>query len=455
MGRKILLDKINVPGIKTYEVYRKEGGYASVEKALKKMTPDEVVEEVKTSGLRGRGGAGFPCGMKWSFIDKKSGNPRHLVCNADESEPGTFKDRYLMEYIPHLLIEGMITSSYALGANLSYIYIRGEYMWIYKILEHAIAEAKAAGWLGKNILGSGYDLELYVQIGAGAYICGEETALIESLEGKRGNPRLKPPFPAVKGLWQNPTVVNNVETIAAVPWIVNNSGADYAGIGIGRSTGTKLISASGNIKNQGVFEIELGVSVYEFMNSDEYCGGMQTDRPLKALVPGGSSVPILPANLIYKTAASEDRLMTYESLSDGGFATGSMLGSGGFIVYDDRACIVRNTWNFARFYHHESCGQCTPCREGTGWLEKVLWRIENGQGREEDIDLLWSIQSKIEGNTICPLGDAASWPVAAAIRHFRDEFEYHIRFPEKVKNRNHFVAEPFEKVKDLIAKQEV
>jgi NADH-quinone oxidoreductase subunit F len=455
MARKILLDKINVPGIRTYEVYRKEGGYASVEKALKKMTPDEVVEEVKTSGLRGRGGAGFPAGMKWSFIDKKSGNPRHLVCNADESEPGTFKDRYLMEYIPHLLIEGMITSSYALGANLSYIYIRGEYMWIYKILEHAIAEAKAAGWLGKNILGSGYDLELYVQIGGGAYICGEETALLESLEGKRGNPRLKPPFPAVKGLWQNPTVVNNVETIAAVPWIVNNSGADYAGIGIGRSTGTKLISASGNIKNQGVYEIELGVSVYEFMNSDEYCGGMQTDRPLKALVPGGSSVPILPANLIYKTAAGEDRLMTYESLSDGGFATGSMLGSGGFIVYDDRACIVRNTWNFARFYHHESCGQCTPCREGTGWLEKVLWRIENGQGREEDIDLLWSIQSKIEGNTICPLGDAASWPVAAAIRHFRDEFEYHIRFPEKVKNRNHFVAEPFEKVKDLIAKQEV
>ncbi len=455
MSQKILLDKINIPGIKTYEVYRQNGGYASVEKALKTLTPDEVVEEVKTSGLRGRGGAGFPAGMKWSFIDKKSGKPRHLVCNADESEPGTFKDRYLMEFIPHLLIEGMITSSYALGANLSYIYIRGEYMWVYKILERAINEAKAAGFLGKNILGSGYDLELYVQIGAGAYICGEETALIESLEGKRGNPRIKPPFPAVSGLWANPTVVNNVETIAAVPWIVNNSGADYATIGIGRSTGTKLISASGNIKNQGVFEIDLGLSVYEFMNSDEYCGGMQTDRPLKALVPGGSSVPILPAHLIYKTAAGEDRLMSYESLSDGGFATGSMLGSGGFIVYDDRACIVRNTWNFSKFYHHESCGQCTPCREGTGWLEKVLWRIENGQGREEDIDLLWSIQAKIEGNTICPLGDAAAWPVAAAIRHFRDEFEYHVRFPEKIKNREHFVAEPFEKVKHLVAKQEI
>lgn len=455
MAKKILLDKINVPGIKTYEVYRANGGYASVEKALKTMTPEAVVEEVKTSGIRGRGGAGFPMGMKWSFIDKKSGKPRHLVCNADESEPGTFKDRFLMEYIPHLLIEGMIVSSFALEAHLSYIYIRGEYMWVYKILERAIKEAYAAGWLGKNILGTGYDLDLYVQCGGGAYICGEETALIESLEGKRGNPRLKPPFPAISGLWANPTVVNNVESIANVPWIVNNSGADYAAIGIGRSTGTKLISASGNIKNPGVYEIELGLSVYEFMNSDEYLGGMETDRPLKALVPGGSSVPILPENLIYKTANGEDRLMTYESLSDGGFATGSMLGSGGYIVYDDRACIVRNTWNFARFYHHESCGQCSPCREGTGWLEKVLWRIENGQGREEDIELLWSIQSKIEGNTICPLGDAASWPVAAAIRHFRDEFEYHVRFPEKVKNRNHFVNEPFSKVKHLVSKQEI
>ena len=454
MGRKILLDKINVPGIKSYEVYRREGGYASVEKALK-MTPEAIIEEVKTSGLRGRGGAGFPVGMKWSFIDKKSGKPRHLVCNADESEPGTFKDRYLMEYIPHLLIEGMITSSIALEANLSYIYIRGEYMWVYKTLERAIKEAYAAGWLGKNIQGSGYDLDLHVHCGAGAYICGEETALIESLEGKRGNPRLKPPFPAISGLWANPTVVNNVESIAAVPWIINNSGADYAAIGIGRSTGTKLISASGNIKKPGVYEIELGISVEEFINSDEYCGGMETDRPLKALVPGGSSVPILPAHLIYKTANGDDRLMTYESLSDGGFATGSMLGSGGFIVYDDRACIVRNTWNFARFYHHESCGQCTPCREGTGWLEKVLWRIENGQGREEDIELLWSIQSKIEGNTICPLGDAASWPVAAAIRHFREEFEYHVRFPEKIKNRDHFTHEPFDKVRHLVTPQNV
>ncbi len=246
-----------------------------------------------------------------------------------------------------------------------------------------------------------------------------------------------------------------MESIATVPSIVNNYGAEYAKIGTEKSTGTKLISASGHIKNPGVYEIELGLSVYEFMNSDEYLGGMLDDRPLKALVPGGSSVPILPAHLIYKTANGDDRLMSYESLSDGGFATGSMLGSGGFIVYNDTSCIVRNTWNFARFYHHESCGQCSPCREGTGWLEKVLHRIETGHGREEDIDLLWDIQRKIEGNTICPLGDAAAWPVAAAIRHFRDEFEYHVRFPEKIKNRDHYVAEPFEKVKHLVAKQTV
>lgn len=445
MARKILLDKIGIPGIKSYEVYRQNDGYVALEKALK-MNPDDITEEVKTSGIRGRGGAGFPVGMKWSFIDKKSGKPRHLVCNADESEPGTFKDRYLMEHIPHLLIEGMIISSYALGCNLSYIYIRGEYMWVFKILERAIKEAYAAGWLGQNIKGSGYNLDLYVHCGGGAYICGEETALIESLEGKRGNPRIKPPFPAVSGLWQNPTVVNNVESIANVPWIVLNTGAEYAKIGVGRSTGTKLISASGHVKNPGVYEIELGLSVDEFMNSDEYLGGMMDNRPLKALIPGGSSVPILPKDLIFKTASGENRLMTYESLSDGGFQTGSMLGSGGFIVYNDTACIVRNTWNFARFYHHESCGQCSPCREGTGWMEKVLWRIENGQGTMEDIDLLWDLQSKIEGNTICPLGDAASWPVAAAIRHFRDEFEYHVRFPEKVKHREHFTHEPLAKI---------
>ena len=431
MGLKILTEHINVPGIETLEVYRKHGGYRSVEKALKTMTPDEVVEEVKTSGLRGRGGAGFPTGLKWSFLAKPEGVPRYLVCNADESEPGTFKDRVFMQKTPHSLIEGMITSSYALGANTSYIYIRGELMFILRILEKAIAEAYAAGLLGKNILGSGYDLDLHVAPGGGAYICGEETALLESLEGKRGNPRNKPPFPAVKGLFASPTVVNNVESIASVPWIVNNSGAEYAKIGVGRSTGTKLISASGNINRPGVYEIELGVPVEEFIYSDEYCGGIWKGKQLKAVVPGGSSVPILPASLITKTAAGEDRLMSYESLSDGGFVSGSMLGSGAFIVFDEDQCIVRNTWNYARFYHHESCGQCSPCREGTGWMEKVLHRIEHGHGHQQDIDLLVSVAKQIEGNTICPLGDAAAWPVASAVRHFRDEFEWHIKHPQE------------------------
>jgi len=437
MGRKLLLEHANVPGIETHEVYRKMGGYRSVEKALKTMSPDDVVAEVQKSGLRGRGGAGFPTGMKWSFLAKPDGVPRYLLCNADESEPGTFKDRYLMEKIPHLLIEGMIVSSYALGANQSYIYIRGEYMWILEILEKAIAEAYANGWLGKNILGSGYDLDLRVAPGGGAYICGEETALIESLEGKRGNPRIKPPFPAVKGLWGCPTVVNNVESLAAVVPIINDGAEEYAKIGVGKSTGTKLISACGNLVKPGVYEIELGMSVEEFIYSDEWCGGIANGKKLKACVPGGSSVPILPAHLVTRTATGEERMMSYEGLAEGGFATGSMLGSGGFIVFDEDQCIVRNTWNFARFYAHESCGQCSPCREGTGWMERVLHRIENGKGNMRDIDLLADINKKIEGNTICPLGDAAAWPVAAAIRHFREEFEWHITNPQEAVTRNY------------------
>lgn len=436
---KILLEHIDKPGIQSIDGYIKNGGYRSVEKALKQLSPDQLVEEVKTSGLRGRGGAGFPTGMKWSFLDKKSDKPKYLVCNADESEPGTFKDRYLMEHIPHLLIEGMIVSSFALTAKTSYIYVRGEMMYIIRILEKAIAEAYAKGYLGKNILGSGYDLDLYVQAGGGAYICGEETALLESLEGKRGNPRNKPPFPAVWGLYGCPTVVNNVETIAAVPWIVNNGGAAYAGIGIGKSTGTKLISACGNINKPGVYEIELGLPVEEFIYSETYCGGIANGRELKAVVAGGSSVPILPKNLILKTANQDARLMSYESLSDGGFISGTMLGSGGFIVFDDQSCIVRNLWNFTRFYHHESCGQCSPCREGTGWMEKVLHRIEHGHGKLTDIDLLVDVAKKIEGKTICPLGEAAAWPVASAIRHFRDEFETHVRNPESCNARHlHF-----------------
>jgi NADH-quinone oxidoreductase subunit F len=439
MSVKLLLDKANIEGIRFYQAYRQNGGYAAVEKAFK-MSPAEIVEEVKKSGLRGRGGAGFPTGMKWSFLAKPEGVPRYLVCNADESEPGTFKDRYLMEFLPHLLIEGLIISSFALGSNRTYIYIRGEYAWIPDILEYAINEAKQNGWLGKNILGTGFDCEIYVQRGAGAYICGEETALIESLEGKRGNPRIKPPFPAIKGLWESPTVVNNVETLAAIVPIFNIGGEEYAKIGVGKSTGTKLISACGNINKPGVYEIDMTISVEEFIYSDEYCGGIPNGKRLKACIPGGSSVPILPANLLFKTAKGETRLMNYESLSDGGFPTGSMMGSGGFIVLDEDQCVVRHTLTLARFYHHESCGQCSPCREGTGWMKRVLYNIEYGKGKLSDIDLLWDIQSKIEGNTICPLGDAAAWPVAAAIRHFRDEFEWHVLNPEESQVRNFGLA---------------
>jgi NADH-quinone oxidoreductase subunit F len=422
MSRKLLIHNVDVLGISSLETYRAHGGYVSVEKALKTMSPEEVVEEVKKSGLRGRGGAGFPTGMKWGFLARPEGIPRYLVCNADESEPGTFKDRFLMEKMPHSLIEGMITSAYALGVHTSYIYIRGEFFYVARILENAIKEAYAAGWLGKNILGTGYSLDCYVHVGAGAYICGEETALLESLEGKRGNPRIKTPIPAVAGLYGWPTVVNNVETIAAVVPIVNMGGDEYAKIGIGKSTGTKLISASGHINKPGVYEIEMGLPVEEFIFSDDYCGGMRNGKKLKAVVAGGSSVPILPAELILKTATGEPRLMTYESLGEGGFQTGTMLGSGGFIVMNEDTSIVKNLFTFTRFYHHESCGQCSPCREGTGWMEKILKKFLNGTAEEKDVDLLWDVQGKIEGKTICPFGEAAAWPVAAAIRHFKEEF---------------------------------
>ena len=443
---KLLLENDGIEGIRFYDAYRKNGGYTSVEKALK-MSSEEIVEEVKKSGLRGRGGAGFPTGLKWSFLAKPEGVSRYLVCNADESEPGTFKDRYLMEFLPHLLVEGMIVSSYALGANRAYIYIRGEYAWIVDILEKAIFEANQNGWLGKNIKGSGFDCQMYVQRGAGAYICGEETALLESLEGKRGNPRIKPPFPAVKGLWGCPTVVNNVETLAAVVPIMNMGGEEYAKIGVGRSTGTKLMSACGNINKPGVYEIDMTISVEDFIYSDKYCGGIKNGKKLKACIPGGSSVPILPANLLLNTAKGEKRLMNYESLADGGFASGSMMGSGGFEVLDEDQCIVRHTLSLARFYHHESCGQCSPCREGTGWMKRILHNLEYGKGKMSDIELLWDIQRKIEGNTICPLGDAAAWPVAAAIRHFRDEFEWHVLHPEECLTRNYGIgkyADPLE-----------
>lgn len=437
MGRKILLGKTGIPGIRRLEVYRDHGGYSSVEKALKTMTPAEITREVTRSGLRGRGGAGFPTGLKWSFLDRKTDKPRYLVCNADESEPGTFKDRYLMEHLPHLLIEGIIISSYALGVKTCYIYVRGEFKYLIGILEQAIREACQQKLLGENILGTGFSLDIFVHPGAGAYICGEETALLESLEGNRGNPRIKPPFPAFRGLYGCPTIINNVETLAAVGPIIEIGGEAYAAIGKGKSTGTKLISACGNINKPGVYEIELGLPVQEFIYSDEYCGGIKKGKRLKAVIPGGVSVPILPDELILHTASGAPRLMTYESLSEGGTDSGTMLGSGGFIVFDEDACIVRNTWNITRFFHHESCGQCSPCREGTGWMEKVLYRIEHGNGKMQDIDLLVSIANKIEGNTICPFGEAAAWPVTSAIRHFRKEFEFHVENPEIVKEIDH------------------
>lgn len=423
---KLLFKHIDVPGIKYLDTYMDHGGYENLKKALQ-MDPDAITEEVKKSGLRGRGGAGFPTGLKWSFLAKPEGVPRHLVCNADESEPGTFKDRYLMEYIPHLLIEGLLISSFALGSHHTYVYIRGEFAWIVDILEHAIEEARAKNLLGNNILGTGFDCEIYIQRGAGAYICGEETALLESLEGKRGNPRMKPPFPAVEGLWGRPTVVNNVESIASVVPIIEMGGEAYSQIGVGRSTGTKLISACGNLNKPGVYEVGFDLTVEEFIFSDEYCGGIPNGKSLKAVIPGGSSVPILPADLILKTADGQPRLMNYESLSEGGFETGTMLGSGGFIVLDSDQCVVKHTATLAHFYMHESCGQCSPCREGTGWMWRIFLKFLEGTATMEDIDLLWDIQSKIEGNTICPLGDAAAWPVASAIRHFRHEFEAYVQ----------------------------
>ena len=426
MGGKILLENLEVPDIRHFDTYRDYGGYASVEKALREMSPSQVSQEVVKSGLRGRGGAGFPTGLKWSFLDRKTGKPRYLVCNADESEPGTFKDRYLMEHLPHRLLEGLIVSAYALGVKTCYIYVRGEFKEIIGILGKAIQEAKKHGFLGEKILGTDYSLEIFVHPGGGAYICGEETALLESLEGKRGNPRIKPPFPAYKGLYGCPTMVNNVETIAAVGPIISMGGAVYAGIGKGKSTGTKLISACGNFNKPGVYEIEMGLPVEDFIYTDEYCGGIKNNKRLKAVIPGGSSVPVLPAGLILRTAKGQARLLTYESLAEGDFVSGSMMGSGGFIVFDEDACMVRNTWNLTRFYRHESCGQCSPCREGTAWMEKILYRIEHGNGKMQDIDLLVNVAKNIEGNTICPLGDAAAWPVASAIRHFREEFENHV-----------------------------
>jgi NADH-quinone oxidoreductase subunit F len=406
----ILLRARGTKNSRSIAAYRSAGGYQAIAKALK-MEPAAVIAEVKSSGLRGRGGAGFPTGVKWGFVPKDSPKPKYLICNADESEPGTFKDREIIHVDPHMLIEGIAISSYAIGANTAYIYIRGEFHAEAAMLEAAIAEAAAAGFLGQRILGSGFSLAIHVHRGAGAYICGEETALIESIEGKRGLPRLKPPFPAVVGLFGCPTVVNNVETLACVPHILERGAAWYAAIGTERSTGPKLFSVSGHVNRPGVYEVAMGVPFREIIEG--LCGGVRGGRALKAFIPGGSSCPVLPADKV-------DIGCDFEAVA----AAGSMLGSGGLIVMDDTVDMVWALENLLTFYAHESCGQCTPCREGSDWALDVVRRIRSGFGRPQDLETLERIaRFASQGMTICPLGDAFCEPIKSFLKHFRGEFE--------------------------------
>jgi NADH-quinone oxidoreductase subunit F len=395
--------------------YEARGGYAALRKILGAggMTPEQVVAEVKASALRGRGGAGFPTGLKWSFMPRQFPGQKYLVCNSDEGEPGTCKDRDLLAYNPHIVIEGMIIAGYAMGATVGYNYIHGEIFEVYERFEEALEEARTAGYLGANILGSGFGFQLHAFHGFGAYICGEETALLESLEGKKGQPRFKPPFPASFGLYGKPTTINNTETFAAVPWIINNGAQAYLEVGKPNNGGTKIFSVVGDVEHPGNFEVPLGTPFHTLL---ELAGGVRKGRKLKAVIPGGSSAPVLPANIMM------DCTMDYDSIAK----AGSMLGSGAVIVMDDSRCMVRSLLRLSYFYQHESCGQCTPCREGTGWLWRMVDRIEHGAGRMEDIDLLNSVSDNIQGRTICALGDAAAMPVRAMIKHFRHEFVHHI-----------------------------
>lgn len=390
-------------------------GYRAAKKALS-MSPDEIINEVKASNLRGRGGAGFPTGMKWGFIPKQSEKPKYVVCNADESEPGTFKDRDIMRYTPHLLIEGMVITGHAIGSHIGYIYIRGEYTREAKLLDQAIDEAYKNGMLGKNILGSKFSFDITVHRGAGAYICGEETGLLNSLEGKRGEPRVKPPFPAQAGAFGGPTVVNNVETLAAVPFIVERGGAWFSQLGkLEKSGGTRIFCVSGHVKKPGLYELPAGgVTLRELIY--DHCHGILGDRKLKAVIPGGSSAPVLTPDEI-------DVVVDIEPL----MKVGSMLGSAGIMVVSEDYCVVKLIERITRFYAHESCGQCTPCREGCKWMEDILHRIEHGKGREQDLDLLLDIADNIGAKTLCALGDAAAGPVASFVRKFRSDFEAHIR----------------------------
>jgi NADH-quinone oxidoreductase subunit F len=425
MSNHLLFENIDEPGLNTLEVYRRRGGYAMAEQALA-MARDSIITALKDSGLRGRGGAGFPTGLKASFIPQGKMD-KYLVCNADESEPGTFKDRELLQKNPHSLIEGMIIAAYAVGANKSFIFIRGEYQQQAEILEAAIAEAKEAGLLGPNVLGRGVELDMWVHRGAGAYICGEETGLLDALEGRRGNPRLKPPFPANQGLYQGPTLLNNVETLTAITYILKVGAEAYSAMGVEKSSGTKLISVSGNVKRPGNYEIELGMTGRDIIYG--LAGGIEDDREVLLWFPGGSSSPVL-------TKDDLDTPYDYDSLA----GAGTMLGSGAIIVADDRNSVVDIAVKTASFYKHESCGKCTPCREGTSWTTKLLKRIQSGEATPMDLDVIDSVCDQIQGNCLCVLGDAMAMPVSSMVRKFRPQFEAHIE-QARIANEQRLLAE--------------
>jgi NADH-quinone oxidoreductase subunit F len=401
-------------GLANLDNYVKAGGYQALRKVLsEKMAPDAIIAEVKASGLRGRGGAGFPTGLKWSFMPKNYDGVKYLVCNSDEGEPGTCKDRDILRFNPHMLIEGMAIAAYTMGVKTGYNYLHGEIFEAYEIMEAACEAARKAGYLGKNILGFDFEFDLHNHMGYGAYVCGEETALLESIEGKKGQPRYKPPFPASFGLYGKPTTINNTETFASIPYIIREGGKKFADMGVPNSGGIKLFSISGHVNNPGNFEVPLGTP---FRTLLEMAGGVRKGHKLKAVIPGGSSMPVLPAEIMM------DVNMDFDSLQK----AGSYLGSGAIIVMDDTTCMVKALERLSYFYYEESCGQCTPCREGTGWLYRIIHRIEHGEGRPEDLDLLLDLCNNIAGRTICALGDAAAWPVQGMLKHYRKEFEYHI-----------------------------
>jgi len=410
----VITKRFGIPNSTKIDTYLQNGGYKALEKALKQMTPESIIDEVKKSALRGRGGAGFPTGMKWSFVPKDSTKPKYVLCNADESEPGTSKDRPLLELDPHQLIEGTVIAGRAIGSNQGYIYIRGEYRYLIGIVDAALDEARAKGFVGKNIMGTGFDFEIFTHTGAGAYECGEESALMESLEGKRGYPRIKPPFPAVVGLYGCPTIINNVETLSTVPAVINGGGEWYAGLGVPKNGGTRLYSISGHVNKPGIYELPLGFPLRRLI--EEVAGGMRDGKKLKAVIPGGSSCPLLSADEI-------DVPMDYDSVAK----IGSMLGSGGTVVMDEDTCMVDVARRIMHFYAHESCGWCIPCREGTAWLRKMLDRFHDGGGREEDISLIDELSKNMLGRTFCALGDAAALPTISIVKKWRSEFEDHLQ----------------------------